>query len=57
MGCSGRIETRRRHLARQRHANRVADALAQRTRGAFDAWRLTIFRMARRDAVQRTEFL
>ena len=51
----GRVETRGRHLAGERHTDGVADALTQRTGGRLDAGSLTELRMARGDAVQRAE--
>ena len=50
-----RIETCRRHFRRDRHTDRIAHALAERARGAFDARRLKKFRMARGFAVQLTK--
>src|SRR4029077_11600235 len=51
----GGVETRRRHLARDRDANRVTDTLAEWTGRAFDARRLSKFRMARRSGMQLPE--
>ena len=46
----GGVETRRRHFRRHGDANRVANALPERTGRAFDARRFKKFRMARRFA-------
>ena len=53
----GGVETRRRHFACHRDADRVADALAERTGRAFDARRFKKFRMARRLGMQLPETL
>ena len=53
----GRVEARRGHLAGDRHADGVADALAQRAGGGLDAGRLAELRVARGDAVQARNFL
>jgi len=41
-----RVESRRRHFHRHRHADGVADALAERAGSAFDARRFKKFRVA-----------
>src|SRR5207249_11542312 len=51
----GGIETRHRHFARDCDADRVTDTLAEWTRGAFDARRVSKFRMARRPGMQLPE--
>jgi len=51
----GGVETSGRHLAGERHADGVADALAEGARGRLDAGSLTELRMARCDTVQRAE--
>ena len=51
----GGVETRRRHFARDRDANRVTDTLAEWTGRAFHARRLSKFRMARRSGMQLPE--
>src|SRR2546427_2927571 len=47
----GGVETACRHFCRHRDADRVTDALSQRTSGAFHSGSITKFRMARRFAV------
>ena len=53
----GRVEMRRRHLAGQGQADRIANALAERTGGGLDPGGLVKFRMAGRFAVEYAEIL
>ena len=50
-----RVETRRRTLAGNRIAHRIAHALTERTGGRLDTGRFTKLRMTRSDRVQLTE--
>src|SRR6476646_3422160 len=45
------------HFRCHRHTNCIANALPQRTSGAFDSWRFKIFRMPRRFRMQLTKTL
>jgi hypothetical protein len=49
------VESRRQHLARHRHADRVGNPLTQRSGGRLDAGRESMLRMSRRLRLQLPE--
>src|SRR6266404_4829778 len=49
------VESRRRHLHRDRNADRVANALSKRTGGTLNSRRFKKFRMSRRFGMQLPE--
>jgi hypothetical protein len=51
------VETRLRHIGRQRHADGVAEALAERSGGDLDAGRLAVLGMSRRRRAELPEVL
>ena len=52
---TGAVELRAENFLSQRHSHRITNTLTQRASGSFNAWRITVFRVARCFGVQLTE--